>query len=513
MMTLRPAVRAGLRRLVATPGAWPPADPFIFQNLLLDECSSDARPLVRLVLRAGEIGVPERIRAATSRGQPWEAARAPLVLALVEELFVQSEVAQWVVDTWAIALGVTAALPAPPVASPPVAPRRPAAPATTPRPRAVVPVATRPPVRAAIPLQPLSGPVAGATRRPPAGPTSPGQMVARSPVVWGTVLLAFLAMTAIALRIATRDGRDARVTARIDGPSGVVVAGARAAAPPPVSAAATPGVGALTPRELPGVGEGRRSVLAVTPATRPDMPAGPGATAIVAREVGADGIPGSPTALPRNASAAERRPDRVELRTGRVLTGRVELVRASVIIFQEWESGLRFELAKGDIAQIVTEFGTTVKFTPEGMPANEKRLPLVKRGVGGTYVASYRPLDVRGSPECRAVFGPNMAAERVTVTHIPGADTLTMAFESGKRFATVIDGVGQFATSFAIAEGQARTSTALTTRLEGRFGAEGFDGVTHIIAFRRSATSGGDLSCYAQIATTGVKQLAGVPGR
>lgn len=513
MLTLRPAVRAGLRRLLAAPGAWPPADPFIFQNLLLDECSSDARPLVRLVLRAGEIGVPERIRVATARAQPWETARAPLVLALVEELFVQPEVAQWVIDTWAIALGVTAALPAPMVPTPAPAPRRTGSSAAPPRARAVVPVATRPPVRAAIPLTPLAGPVAGATRRPPVGPTSPGQMVAKSPVVWGTIAIAFLVMTAITIRVAMRGDRGAAGAARIDGPSGVVVAGARSAAPPEPPPATTPGVGALTPNELPGVGAGRRSVLAVTPATRPNMPAGPGATAIVAREVGADGIPGSPTAIPRNASPAERRPDRVELRAGRVLTGRVELVRPSVIIFQEWESGLRFELAKSDIAQIVTEFGTTVKFTAEGTPANEKRLPLVKRGVGGTYVASYRPLDVRGSPECRTVFGASMATERVTVTHVPGADTLTMAFESGKRFATVIDGVGQFATSFAIADGQARTSTALTTRLEGRFGSEGFDGTTHIIAFRRSATSGGDLSCYAQIATTAVKQVAGTLAR
>jgi hypothetical protein len=236
------------------------------------------------------------------------------------------------------------------------------------------------------------------------------------------------------------------------------------------------------------------------------MPAGPGATAIVSREVGADGIPGSPTALPRTGTvAAERKPDRVELRAGRVLTGRVELVRPSVIIFQEWESGLRFELAKSDIASITTEFGTTVRFSAEGTPANEKRTPLVKQGVGGEYLASYRIASVSGSAECRTIWPTQPAPERVEVRHVPGADTLTMIFASGKRFATVIDGVGQFATSFAIAEGQARTATALTTRLEGRFGTQGFDAMTHVIAFRRAA-GGGDLSCYAQLQTVAVKQ-------
>ena len=509
MMTLRPAVRAGLVRLLAAPDAWPAADPFIFRNRLLDECSSDALPLVRLLLRAGELGFPERIRRAQREGRAWEQARAPLVLQLVEELFVQSEVAQWVVDTWAIALGVTREAPPVPVVAATPARRATTAPRGAPPPRtATVPAARGAARPGVMQVATLPAPLP-ATRRPMTPLPSASQVVLRSPVFWTAALLMVVAVVIAGARI--RQKREGLRTPELGGAA--PASGAPVVAGPPPSAVPTPGVAALTPNQLPGVGPDRRGVLAVTPATRPNMPAGPGATAIVAREVGADGIPGSPTALPRNASPAERRPDRVELRAGRVLTGRVELVRPSVIIFHEWESGLRFELPKTDIAAIVTEFGTTVRFNTEGTPANEKRLPLVKRGVGGLYVASYRPVEVRGSPECRTVFGPTMAAERVTVTHVPGADTLTMVFESGKRFATVIDGVGQFATSFAIAEGQARTSTALTTRLEGRFGSEGFDGMTHVIAFRRSATSGGDLSCYAQIATTAIRQAAGVAGR
>ncbi len=513
MLTLRPAVRAGLRRLVAQPGAWPPADPFIFQNLLLDECSSDARPLVRLVLRAGEIGIPDRIARARQGATPWEQARAPMVLALVEELFVQSEVAQWVVDTWAIALGAVAEQrPAP---APPPAPRRAAPP--PPRPRAPVPVPATRPMRPAV--QVLPTPPAPARSRPPMAGSASAPSILRNPVIWGALVLAFTVMGAVAWNVAQRP-RDTRGGIDPNSPSGAML-GAAAAAPSAPAAAAPPGVqgapdrppatassqgvASLTPSALPGPGADLRRVQTVNPATRPNMPAGPGATAIVAREVGADGIPGSPTALPRNASPAERKPDRVELRAGRVLTGRVELVRPSVIIFQEWESGLRFELAKSDIASITTEFGTTVRFSAEGTPANERRVPLVRQGVGGEYLASYRITSISGSTECRTIWPTQPAAERVQVTHTPGADTLTMVFASGKRFATVIDGVGQFATSFAIAEGQARTATALTTRLEGRFGSQGFDGTTHVIAFRRAA-GGGDLSCYAQIQTVAIKQ-------
>jgi hypothetical protein len=37
---------------------------------------------------------------------------------------------------------------------------------------------------------------------------------------------------------------------------------------------------------------------------------------------------------------------------------------------------------------------------------------------------------------------------------------------------------------------------------------QGFDAITHVIAFRRAA-SGGDLSCYAQIGTTGARVAGG----
>jgi len=73
-------------------------------NELLDNCGSDHRPLVNLLL-----SVDATFRARFTIGSTtdaWEMRRAPLVHHLVATRYLQPDVARWVVDAWGAALGV-----------------------------------------------------------------------------------------------------------------------------------------------------------------------------------------------------------------------------------------------------------------------------------------------------------------------------------------------------------------------------------------------------------------------
>jgi hypothetical protein len=81
-------------------------------NALLDDCGSDYRPLVALLL---SVDATFRARCLTGgRDEPWELRRAPLVHHLAATRYLQPDVARWVVDAWGAALGV-----APPVVEAP----------------------------------------------------------------------------------------------------------------------------------------------------------------------------------------------------------------------------------------------------------------------------------------------------------------------------------------------------------------------------------------------------------
>lgn len=99
----RVAVSEGLRRVVAR-GAWPAERIVTFQNLLLDECGGDARPLVALLLRGVEQGIPDDLAGLPA--VEWESRRSQLVTRMTANAFVQPEMARWVVTAWGYAMGV-----------------------------------------------------------------------------------------------------------------------------------------------------------------------------------------------------------------------------------------------------------------------------------------------------------------------------------------------------------------------------------------------------------------------
>ncbi len=109
----RLSVALGLRRLVSQ-GEWPTEHLVAFQNLLLDECGGDTRPLVMLLMRAVEQGIAEDI--ASLEPAAWEERRPQFITRMTANAFVQGEMARWAVHAWAYAFGLIAA---PWVADPP----------------------------------------------------------------------------------------------------------------------------------------------------------------------------------------------------------------------------------------------------------------------------------------------------------------------------------------------------------------------------------------------------------
>jgi hypothetical protein len=210
--------------------------------------------------------------------------------------------------------------------------------------------------------------------------------------------------------------------------------------------------------------------------------------------------------------------DELHFVNGDVVQGRMEVVRAGTVIFRDMRTGLRHEYRKDDIVELITEFGTIVRFRGErpaaaaaaGKSAAAKGSPIAggvrARGVAGRYRVRYAAASAVGSPECTQVWtrAPN-AEDIAIVTHRPGADTLSVAFEGGDLFPSTVDPDGYFASTFRIVPDQARTMTALTTRLNGRFFADRSVEVTVNIVFYRRLRAG-ELTCNVTVKATGAPE-------
>lgn len=516
MTDMSTAVRVGLARLVHDWPEWSTHPLVLLKNRLLDECGGDARPYIALVIRAAEVGVPDRIVEWGGVGGAWSSVRGPLIVSLISESFLRQEMATWVVDTWGAALlggerlGIKESSPplsfAPPIGATAAPPRSPPPPRPGSNSSAGLGSGRTAPRLATAPRgagSPGMAPSLGATsssRPAPALHVGPAPIPQRwlrggiAVIVTGVFLLLYL----ISQR--ARDHQTARVEDRGADSTPVPLAptarrldaGTASAIPDSTSSALT----GLSRAVLPASANDSSSVIVVRPPTRARGTVGPGASV----------LENSVAMLQQSA------PDRVELRSGRVLTGRVEVVRAGTILFRDLESGLRYEVPKSDVQEITTEFGTKVRFNDAGDPTNVRRSPLVMNGLAGVYVVRYEMMGVRGSRECQRDQRPISHADVMDIRHSAGADTLVMSIRGGATWNAVVDNDGMFTTVFAIQPDQAQSSSAFTSRMSGRFTTRGFDGEVNLLSYRR-LRSGPDLACQTTLRAIGERDASHVSTR
>jgi len=568
-------MRDALRELIdETPVGWERPSLFVLRNRLLDRTGSDARPLAELLLEALRRGWGDRLPSGRLDTPRFDGLVSPFVMQWSAERFVQPEMARWAVESWAYALrrideqqlriapppkresmaAMAARLNAQAAASGVQAARAARALAATAAPAAgaarVAGTATSPaasPGRPLLPRNTARSTTAAPSRYPPA--YSPRSRVA------GPSVAPWIPPSATEVRAATTAVTPSAPAdrARPDGsstPSGTVSPLVSAANVPgeAVTAAAaerpngntpngstpngsTPS-GRVTVAEPPGgVGtDGSRGLVspALTGGIAIVAPERPGVPSITRGllSAGADSArmlfvqparraAGESRRIATTTSATPITFDELHLADGTILRGRVEVVRAGTVIFRDMKSGLRVEYRKDDIDEVITEFGTIVRFRAEpavrnasggagGRPGTAERGVRAK-GVNGSYRIRYAAATAVGSPECTQVWtrAPN-AEDIADVRHRAGDDTLSVAFRGGDVFPSNVDPDGYFASTFRIVPDQARTMTALTTRLNGRFTADGGLALTVNIVFYRRLRSG-EVTCNVTVKANGTR--------
>lgn len=524
----RELVQRALCRVVAVhPPEWEEAALLRFRNRLLDETGSAARPLAELLLEAIRRGLPQRLPASPVERAEWDTLASSFAMQWSAERFVATDMARWAIDSWGAAFRLIddVARAAAPLRSSPSAafpPSIQAAVPKTPVPPSAAPLRTGTGIRPAIARVPVARAPASAPRNtvsrgPTAGARSLGAYVAPrrytpratsiSPAWSRTTRLAIAAGLALYLVGVGRviwsiQSRQRPATMAVSANEVPVAAAGLSAAP--TRSSSRVGVPSLTLNALPRNNLDSSRLVLVEPVRR---------------------ATGSARPLAPSARAAASRPDlrfdEVHLIDGSRMQGRVDIVRAGAVVFLDMRTGLRHELRKEAIDHIVTEFGTTVQFRPSATvasvststPVSGARVPRNgatqtrrARGVSGRYLIRYGDAVAMGSATCQEIWSKTpQTSDWATVRHTPGADTLTIAFEAGDRFPTVIDQDGAFASSPRIMPDQARTSTALTTRLSGRFGADGTMALTvNILLFRRLRAAAADVSCAIEVQGTGL---------
>lgn len=524
-------MREALRTLVHAGDSWSEPTHDIFRNRLLDLTGSDARPLAELLMEALRRGWRERMHEQPLTTAAWDALVAPFIMHWSAERFVQPDMARWAVECWGYAFGVIRddQLRIAPVravlaadgtrAAAPAAARAAAAPSR-------VPITASPPVTRHAPPRPLTNtqrntqhfaqhnaqhPALQRTQAAVRTVGTRGVHTARSRssvhhvnpwisrVLMAGLLTSGLALVTYVSVTANASGSSsARETPRTLGApkSPVPAPAAKAAAP-------RPGVPSVT-SELAGraLADSTR-MLFVEPARR------------------ASGNSGLIASAPPGVAVGL---DQIRLVNGTRMLGRVEVLRAGSVIFRDVTTGLRHEIVKDDVDEIVTEFGTSVRFgdasrdrasrpipaadarTTTALPAARETGPRM-RGVGGRYVIRYAAATANGSRECTSVWqrAPN-TADRATVQHRAGADTLSVVFDGGDTFQSNIDRQGYFASTFRIVPDQARSSMALTTRLNGQFTNDGALAMQVNIVFFRRMRSGGDIACNVTVNAVGTRE-------
>ncbi len=266
------------------------------------------------------------------------------------------------------------------------------------------------------------------------------------------------------------------------------------------SAPASPGVPSITRNALPLRDGDEARVRRVQPATRPTprLNASAPATAPAGRTPAPAANGGATRVLPGL--------DQLQLESGRRLQGRVEVIKTSSVVFRDAETGLRYEFPKDDIDQITTEFGNQVRFKQAGSGAARSASDRRGTTVGGVYTVRYDAARVNGSAACRDLWRGPSGTDAARVSHRAGDDTLSIAFTGGDTFPSVLDADGFFSSTFRVMPGQAELATALTTRLNGRFNADGTLALqVNVIGYRRvQGTSG--VACHIIVDATGTRR-------
>jgi hypothetical protein len=284
-----------------------------------------------------------------------------------------------------------------------------------------------------------------------------------------------------------------------------------------------PGVPGVTRNALPVQGGDPSRVRRVAPAVRPAprlnsvaptarVAAAPAQSAGGANAAAAPAPPTTRTMAPsvsapvsaENANrAATPGLDQLRLLSGRRITGRTEVIHVSSVVFRDAETGLRYEFAKDDIDEIITEFGSAVRFRQRANSVNRSANDRRATSVGGRYAVTYEAARVNGSAACRDLWRGPSGADASTVRHRAGDDTLSIAFAGGDTFPSVMDADGFFASTFRIMPGQEQLATALTTRLNGRFGEDGTLAMqVTVIGYRRVQGSQG-VACEITVEARG----------
>lgn len=529
----RQRVRDALRRVIQlTPDRWYEPSLFVFRNRVLDLTGSDARPYVELLLDAWE-RFGDRLPTGPMSSGAWDVHVAPLVMQWTSSRFLQPEIARWAIGCWGHALGriVEEERPVMPPRSEPMAnlaARLNARVAATGKSawkgsawRPVVAGRLATPIRPTVPRaaarsgpagsrvpSPMARPTARATARRAAPPLSPWIARALGGVL-AAMVIGLLVRVALSPRKPTINS-----TIQLESTTARRAPGAEPA--PQVAGRVVPpqltGGVVIVTTERPGVPSITRTLLPTARDSSQLQIIEPVRRATGEPPRGRDATPPPPTSIVY---------DEVRLTSGRVLRGRVDVVRTGTIIFRDMRSGLRYELPKDDIDAVVTEFGTIVRFRGEEAPSTttprsrDPRAtrsaaadPLRRRGVGGRYRVRYDAATAVGSPACTEVWtkAPN-AIDVAVVRHVPGADTLSVAFEGGDQFPSTMDPDGYFASTFRIVPDQARTMTALTTRLSGRFTPDGAVSITvNLVFFRRLRDT--DVTCNVTVNAAGRREQA-----
>lgn len=232
-------------------------------------------------------------------------------------------------------------------------------------------------------------------------------------------------------------------------------------------------------------------------ATAPEQTASPRRT--VAPSVSA------PVSAANASSVATPGLDQLRLLSGRRITGRTEVIQLSSVVFRDAETGLRYEFAKNDIDEIITEFGSAVRFRQRANSVNRSANDRRTTSVGGRYAVTYEAARVNGSAACRDLWRGPSGADASIVRHRVGDDTLSIAFAGGDMFPSVMDADGFFASTFRIMPGQEQLATALTTRLNGRFGNDGTLAMqVTVIGYRRVQGTKG-VACEITVEARGTR--------